>query len=163
MSIDNLIAEFDRNKSFTTESIELIQTNNQIGKRLVQHFRKNKHRDFAVHLLEQLTEIRKQPYPAGNEMDAATLMLSGYILGLHQNVEDSLKIWNTKMTDFDTLCGFDIQLVVFAGVENTVAYLKTQKSKEAEEALSYIDRCEKSGDFDDLEDYFSENELPWFI
>jgi hypothetical protein len=96
-------------------------------------------------------------------METETLMLSAYLLGLHQNVEDCLKIWKSKTTDFDTYCGFDIQLVVFAGVEKTIEYLKTNKSEESEDALKYIKECQKSGDFDEIEDYFSETELPWFI
>lgn len=163
MTIENLLEEFENNRSLSIHSIKYIQTDNEIGKKLINHFRKNKNRDFALCLIDNLTEIRNQPYPNGYEMETETLMFSAYLLGLHQNVEDSLKIWKTKTTDFDTYCGFDIQLVVFAGVEKTIEYLKANKTKESEDALEYIEECKQSGDFDEIEEYFSEKEMPWFI
>lgn len=74
-----------------------------------------------------------------------------------------MKIGNTKTIDFDTFCAFDIQLVVFAGVNNTIDYLKTKNSDESKDALKYIEECKISGDFDNIENYFSESQSPWFI
>lgn len=163
MTINNLLSEFENNKSLSIDSIKYIQTNTEIGKELITYFKKNKNRDFALCLIDKFIKIRKEPYPNGYEMGIETLMFSAYLLGLHQNIEDSLKIWNTKTIDFDTFCGFDIQLVVFAGVEKTIEYLKANKNDDAQDALKYIEECKKCGDFDEIESYHSENELPWFI
>lgn len=85
-------------------------------------------------------------------MGSEELMFAGYLLGLHQDVRDSLLLWHTKQLDFDTACGFDIQLVVFAGVEPTLAYLKEQPEPAAAAAVAYIEACKKGGDFADLAD-----------
>jgi len=53
-------------------------------------------------------------------------------------------------------------LIVYAGVEETIDYLKSQKSKESKAALEYVEECKKCGDFENIENYFSENNLPWF-
>ncbi|MDQ8015152.1 MAG: hypothetical protein REI96_22085 [Flavobacterium nitrogenifigens] len=163
MSIDNFLYELENSKTLSVETIDFIQTDDEVGRLLVNHFKKNKNRDLALKLLERFSEIRNQPYPNGYDIGIEALMLSAYILGLHQNIEDCLKIWNTKTIDFDTFCGFDIQLVVFAGVTNTIDYLKTLNSNESEDALKYIEECKISGDFNGIEIYFSENQSPWFI
>jgi hypothetical protein len=163
MTVDNLLAEFKNTKTFSAESINHIKDDAEIRKLLIQYFKKNKNRDFALHLLERTTEIRNLPYPDGYDMGIDTLMLSSYILGLHQNIEDCLKIWEAKTIDFDTFCGHDIELVLFAGLEETITYLKKNKSEEAESALEYIEECRETSDFKNLTDYFSESNMPWFV
>ncbi|RZJ36846.1 MAG: hypothetical protein EOO18_07025 [Chryseobacterium sp.] len=88
-------------------------------------------------------------------------MLACYILGKHNQIKDCLKIWEAKRIDFDTFCYVDIQLVAFAGVQQTIEYLKTQTLEEAKQALEYVIECSEAGDFEDLETYF--NETPWFV
>lgn len=163
MTIDNFLHELENSKPLSVETIHFVQNDDEIGKLLINHFRENKNRDLALKLLEKFSEIRNQPYPNNYDIGSEALMLSAYILGLHQNIEDCLKIWNTKTIDFDTFCGFDIQLVVFAGVNSTIDYLKTINSDESEDALKYIEECKISGDFEDIENYFSEDQSPWFI
>ncbi|WP_347065395.1 hypothetical protein [Flavobacterium sp. WV_118_3] len=163
ITLENLLNEFDTTKSFHLETIKAIGNNDTIGGELVDYFIKNKDRDFALQFVESASEARNQPYPNGYDVGVQTLMLASYILGLHQNVEDCLKIWESKTIDFDTMCGFDIQLVVFAGLEKTIDYLKTQKDEVSEQALKYIEDCKKSGDLDDLDEYYAEGELLWFL
>ena len=88
-------------------------------------------------------------------------MLACYILGKHGQVEDCMKVWETKQIDFDTYCYVDIQLVPFAGIQETIEYLETQNSEEAKKALEYVVACSEAGDFDDLEQYFKET--PWYV
>jgi len=163
MTIDNFLYELENSKPLSLETIDFVQNDREIGKLLVNHFKENKNRDLALKLLEKFSKIRNQPYPNNYDIGSEALMLSAYILGLHHNIEDCLKIWNTKTIDFDTFCGFDIQLVVFAGVNSTIDYLKTINSDESEDALKYIEECKISGDFEDIENYFAENQSPWFI
>jgi len=163
MTIDNFLYELENSKPLSLETIDFVQNDREIGKLLVNHFKENKNRDLALKLLEKFSKIRNQPYPNNYDIGSEALMLSAYILGLHQNIEDCLKIWNTKTIDFDTFCGFDIQLVVFAGVNRTIDYLKTINSDESQDALKYIEECKISGDFEDIENYFSENHSPWFV
>ncbi len=90
-------------------------------------------------------------------------MLACYIVGLHQQIADCLVIWNAKITDFDTFCAVDIQLAVFAGVAETIAYLETQNADEAKDALKYILKCNTAGDFENLASFYDKRKLPWFI
>jgi hypothetical protein len=127
ITLENLLEEFEKTKSFSLETIKTIENDEKIGRKLVDYFIKNKNRDFALQFVKSSTGARSQPYPHGQEIGVETLMLASYILGLHQNVEDCMKIWESKTTDFDTMCGFDIQLIVFTGLQKTIDYLRIQK------------------------------------
>ena len=129
-------------------------------KDLVNHFRQQPERTFALTLLNNLVTHRRENSAHGLH---ETLLFACYLLGLARQVEDCLIIWNAKTTDFDTFCGIDVQLVVFAGVDETITYLKMQNSDEAREALTYIQECNEAGDFEDLTSYFDPNTLPWFV
>ncbi len=65
-----------------------------------------------------------------------------------------------KNNDFDTFCAVDIQLAVFAGVAETIAYLETQNADEAKEALKYILKCNTAGDFENLASFYDKRKLP---
>ncbi len=68
-----------------------------------------------------------------------------------------------KSTDESTFCYVDIQLVPFAGVEETISFLKSQNTEKTEKILEHIEACNKSGNFDNLEEYYSVEKLPWWI
>lgn len=158
MDTETLIENFKTRHNFADNEISAIQTDKTLRKELVNHFKVNRDRTFALALLDTFIELRKDP---NNEVSIDDLMLASYILGMHRQVEDSLKIWEAKRVDFDTYCGVDIQLVPFAGVDKTVSFLQMQNDDEAKEALKYVLACSKAGDFDDLEEYY--NETPWWI
>lgn len=120
----------------------------------------NKNREFALDLLKTLIELRKNP---GKEISTDDLKLACYLLGLHQQTADCLLIWEAKRGDFDTFCGIDIQLMAFAGVEQVISYLQTIDSADAKEALQHVVACSDAGDFDNLKDYFSPDNLPWWV
>jgi hypothetical protein len=62
-------------------------------------------------------------------------------------VEDSLLVWRAKSCNFDTHCGIDVALLCGAGLEPTKAFFVTVGTKEADNALKYIQHCEACGDF----------------
>ena len=158
MDTETLLENFKTRHSFSDNEISAIQTDRTLRAGLVNYFKVNRDRTFALALLDTFTELRKDPK---NEVSIDDLMLAGFILGMHGQVEDSLKIWEAKRVDFDTYCGVDIQLVPFAGVDETVSFLQTQNDDEAKEALKYVLACSNAGNFDDLEEYY--NETPWWI
>lgn len=88
MTIDNFLNELETSKILGTETIDFIQNSDEIGNLLVNHFRENKNRNLALKLLEKFSEIRNQPYPNNYDIGCEALMLSAYILCLHQNIED---------------------------------------------------------------------------
>lgn len=52
------------------------------------------------------------------------LMFACHIPGKHNQIEDYLKVREAKRIDFDTFWYVDIQLKAFAGVQETIEYLK---------------------------------------
>lgn len=160
MNVNTILADFKISKNIPAETIALIHIDDTLRKKLINHFRIQQDREFALSLINNCIAIRKQ---SGEEMPAETLMLACYILGLHNQIEDCLKIWEAKEIDFDTHCGLDIQLLPFAGVDQTITFLKEQTGAEAQEAFKYTTRCAGCGDFDNQEAYFSTKTIPWFI
>lgn len=158
MKAENIIHELKRSRKLKKETITGIEENRDLRLDLLQYFETNKNRDIALDLLNTLSELRLDP---NGGISGDTLMLACYILGKHGQIEDCLKIWETKRIDFDTYCYIDIQLVPFGGLQKTIEYLGTQTSEEAKSALEYVISCSDAGDFDDLERYF--RETPWFI
>ena len=157
MKTEDLINELSQTNTLSKDTIQEFEENSNLRLDLIQHFNENKNRDFALNLLAVLSELRRDP---DEEISGDSLMLACYILGKHNQIEDCMKIWETKQIDFDTYSYIDIQLVTFLGVKATIEYLETQTSEEALVALQYITACEEAGDFDDLEEYFSDT--PWF-
>jgi hypothetical protein len=154
MNTQDLIQRFKTHHTFSDDEILAIRTDETLRADLVQYFRTHHDRPFALALLNRLIELRKD---TSNEISMYDLMLASFLLGTHGQVEDCLKVWEAKRVDFDTYCGVDIQLVPFAGVDQTIAFLQTQTdNEEAKKALKYVLECAKCGDFDDLEAYNNE-------
>ena len=82
--------------------------------------------------------------------------LCGLMLFKLGNVEDSFLLWQIKELDFDTFCGLDIQLLVGAGVDKTIGYLKNLAEESALRAVDYIQKCRITGDFDNLGRYVAD-------
>ncbi|GHO45614.1 hypothetical protein [Ktedonospora formicarum] len=82
-----------------------------------------------------------------------SLRLCGFLLSLLARLDDVRLLWEAKITNFDTMCGFDIQLLVGAGVSATLAYLQHIQEDWAQEAKEYIEECQQAGDFDRLDQY----------
>jgi hypothetical protein len=160
MDVNKLIEYFHKDRTISDEMVDSIQNDNALRIDLVNYFREYKYREFTLALLDAFIAIRRKPE---GEMPAEDLMLACYLVGLHQQVEDSLTIWKAKNIDFDTYCGLDIQLVPFAGVSQTLEFLNSLSKEEAKKAFDYVSKCDQSGDFDSLEDYYSIEAMPWFI
>lgn len=92
-------------------------------------------------------------YHANEWAIGESIRLCGFLLFMLANLEDIHLLWNAKTANFDTMCGFDIQFLVGAGVTTTIAYLQPIQEEWAQEARTYIEECQQSGDFRDLERY----------
>jgi hypothetical protein len=95
-------------------------------------------------LLAEQTEIARTK--GGNEPLLRLLCIQ---LFAHGDVNDVLAIWVAKRSNSDAGFGIDVQLLCGAGLNATKEYLKQEQSSEAAKALSYLEECEKSGDFRD--------------
>lgn len=160
MTFKEVLTEFNDNRTIPDEFLESIEDSRELRIELINYFKVNEGREFAIHLLDKMVAFRKQEEKG---MTGDSIMLGCYLLGLHKNIEDSLRIWNAKTTDFDTFCYVDIQLVPFAGLDATIDYLKSLNSKNADDALKYIIECKESGDFDELDSYYAKDSLPWYV
>lgn len=67
------------------------------------------------------------------------------------DVRDVLALWRAKNTDFDTGCAFDVQFLVGAGVQETLAFLARSDDPVAPEIAEYISMCVAARDLDGLE------------
>lgn len=160
MNLDLIFSEFKKTKDLSKETLSQIQSNEKLRESLFEYFLKNRNREFALLLLDKFVEIRKKP---GGNMPAEDLMFASYLLGMNNNIADSINIWNAKRTDFDSLCAVDIQLVTFSGLVETKEFLRNNISDDSFDALNYIIECEENGDFENLNEYFSKESVPWYI
>jgi hypothetical protein len=104
---------------------------------------------FAQYLLEQ--EIAHHRGLSGGVYEG--IKLCAYLLFRLDHVEDSLLIWRAKATNFDTHCGVDVQLLVAAGVQETLNWLRQQESQDAQHAVNWIEGCAATGDFKNPDGY----------
>ena len=164
MMLPDALTEYQQTGSISAATLHRLIDADGARFELYQHYLQEPSIGFARALLQELTALYKTQYARGGDaMGTDELRLAGYLIGLHQDVSDSLLLWQTKQLSFDTACEFDIQLVAFAGAEATIAYLREQPGEEAAKALAYMEACKKSGDFDLLADYFSPDNLPYWI
>jgi hypothetical protein len=77
----------------------------------------------------------------------------GFLLYEIGNVEDVMPLWRAKHTNMDTGCGFDIQLLVGAGIDETLAFLRAHDDEEHQEAAEYVEECLAAGDFEDMDEW----------
>lgn len=63
-------------------------------------------------------------------------------------LEDVLRIWDAKQSGFDLGCYLGVQLLCGAGLAQTKEFLANSTDAQSRDALSYIQQCELSGDFD---------------
>jgi hypothetical protein len=158
VNYQKLIEKCFESNNVSNELIKTTEEDIQFRKVLHSYFIQHKNRDFALLLLDKFIEIRKK-----SSLSAESLMLACYIVGMHQQTEDCLKIWEAKYTDFDTYCGLDIQLMAFNGVEQPLDFLKMQNTETSLKAYEYMSMCRDAHDFDNLERYFSSENLPYYI
>ncbi|MEL6820733.1 MAG: hypothetical protein AAFP70_03140 [Calditrichota bacterium] len=158
MTLDDVFADWAVTSHISNE--QAIAILNDFRMEALIYIRSHPNREFAKALLENVVLARKnEVFDLGI---TENLMYAAYLLTMHAHIEDALHIWRAKTVDFDTYCGFDVELIVFAGYAETLDYLKQESSEEALEAAAYILACGEPY-FDNLDQYFSKDQLPWWI
>lgn len=158
MKAEEVINDLKQSGELSAETVLQIEEDRDLRFDLIHYFEINKNREVALKLLKTLRGFRQSNQI---EISGDILMLACYIVGKHNHVEDCLEVWKTKKIDYDTYSYIDIQLLPFSGVSETISYLRTQASEEAKQALAYVIECLEAGDFDNLEQYYTET--PWFV
>jgi hypothetical protein len=87
-----------------------------------------------------------------------SIRLCGFLLSVLAHVDDVRLLWEAKTTNFDTMCGFDVQFLVGAGVAPTLSYLQAIQKEWAQDAMTYIEESQAAGDFRNLERYREETQ-----
>lgn len=65
-------------------------------------------------------------------------------------IEDTRLIWQAKRLSMDSFFMMDVQLLCGAGLEATQLYLLEMDEEEAVAELSYLEKCEAAGDFEEF-------------
>ncbi|GII33502.1 hypothetical protein [Planotetraspora mira] len=99
--------------------------------------------------VEDLGQVRETLEAQAEQADSDTELMKLCCVQLFNagNLDDVLPIWRAKESSWDAHCSIDVQLLCGAGLEETKAYLATEKSADASEALDYLLSCEATGDF----------------
>jgi len=160
MKLNDILNQFHILKCVDAEIIKEFQADGVLRVALIEYSKRTKNRAFAIELVNTFIVTRRQ---AIGVVTVEDLMFACFNLALQNQIEDCLKIWEAKNIDFDTYCGLDVQLMPFAGVTETIEFLKLQKNADAEKALLYIVKCNNCGDFNHQHEYFSPDILPWFL
>ena len=111
-------------------------------------------------LVRYITKLYIKFYKEPNGLDYDWLdpfRLCGLLLYKIGNVEDSVLLWQVKELDFDTAAGLEVQMLTGAGVDETIAYLKSLNTKFTSDAahLIEVNRNNFPEDFVDVwETYF---------
>jgi hypothetical protein len=101
------------------------------------------YREQIRHLLAEEIEFAKRGED-GEEM-LRILCIQLFSLGV---VEDALLIWEAKCANFDAGSSLDIQFLCGAGLQATRDFLAGSSAPAAVKALSCLNECEKTGDFE---------------
>jgi hypothetical protein len=160
MNIPIILADFEKNQGISQSVMDSIQQDEVLRIELQNYFRNFPNHQFALSLLQAFITLRQTKHSA---LPIEDLMYAAYLLGLHQQIEDCLKIWEAKNLDFDTYAGLDIELMLFGGVDATLNFLELHPEPAAQKAQQYILKLVDTVQFDNLNDYFSLKLIPWYV
>jgi hypothetical protein len=102
-------------------------------------------REAILQLLQ--AEIEREREEIGDQELLRTFCAQLFSIG---SVEDALPIWAAKNCNFDTMCGLDVQFLCGAGLQSTKEFLAASATPSAADALEYLAKCERGGDFADF-------------
>jgi hypothetical protein len=112
---------------------------------------------FATFLFDEETKN----HHGGDQGLTDTLRLLGLMLYRCGRLDDLPRLWRAKTANFDTQCGFDVQFVVGAGVEATIAEYRRLGTEFFDDAANYITGCRVSGDFDAMDEWLRCQQDDW--
>ncbi|TWP48043.1 hypothetical protein FKR81_30385 [Lentzea tibetensis] len=88
--------------------------------------------------------------------------LAGFLLAEHRQVEDVWLHWEIKQANFDTGCGYDLEHLLAAGVQSTIAYVRDSGHAERDAVLkSLLDEDQPFVSEEDMGEWL-QAERSWF-
>ncbi|MEU8022200.1 hypothetical protein ABUL04_08915 [Micromonospora harpali] len=105
------------------------------------------HLDQVRDLLTKQTNLEQQSQGDGDTEVMKLCCVQLFNAGV---MSDVLTIWRAKSASWDASCSIDVQLLCGGGLAETKAYLLTEGSEDAAQALGHIRRSEAAGGFADF-------------
>ena len=160
--LDDIISSFNTKKKLSSTEIDYLYEN---GLALLESLERIPNKSLAFFILKDaIAGYSGEKIGEEHEYCEDTLMFAAYLLAIHKDPADSILLWKAKTIDFDTECGFHTELILGAGIKETVAFLKANNSMSAKNLLEYIKKCQDGGLEDtDIEDYFSKDIRPYYL
>jgi hypothetical protein len=160
MNAQELIYSWASTSDFSDNQMSLLFDDRKLKIEMIDYLKNNPNRKLTHDLLEKVLSKRREQSEIGS---GDNIMYASYLVGLNRFVEDSLLIWRAKNVDFDAFGYIDVQLVVFAGIDKTIDFFDSLATEESTKAVEYLKECREAGDFESIDEYFSDEQLPWWI
>ncbi|MBO9555112.1 hypothetical protein [Cellulomonas sp.] len=109
--------------------------------------------------LDEIRRLLDTQRALGPDADTLTMKLLCVQLFNAGHVEDVLRIWQAKESGFDAHCSIDVQLLCGTGLDATRRHLAAVPGEVAQQALTYLEECVRSGDFDEFD---VEDRAAWY-
>ncbi len=93
--------------------------------RLLLHEPRPENRPIVIQLLKYETKEHEQ-----HDGLSQHLIICSYLLARHGYVEDCLLIWEAKIANFSTFLGVNDVLLVSAGIDETICFLRNNSPKQ---------------------------------
>lgn len=138
--VEDIISEFDNTKFVRNDKFEKLLIDNQRPERLefVDYIKNNQNVEFSRYLLRTAILYRKGELGTCGCMCEDLLMFS-YFASKNNGTIDFDLIMEAKLTDFDTWCGFDGEMIFYTlGYQETKNYLKANVEKFTQKTVDYF-------------------------
>ncbi len=138
--IEEIILEFENTKSVSSENFEKLLVNKNKPERLefVNYIKNYQNIDLSRYLLKTAIAYRKEEMGDCGCNSDDLLMFSYFASKNHETIDFDL-IMEAKVTDFDTWCGFDGEMIFYAlGYQGTKDYLSANVEKFSSEIVDHF-------------------------
>jgi hypothetical protein len=150
--VEGIISEFDKTKSVCNEKFEVLLINNQRPERLefVDYIKNYQNNELSRYLLKKAILYRKGELGTYGCMCEDLLMFS-FFTSKNKEITDFDLIMEAKMSDFDTWCGFDGEMIFYTlGYQGTKDYLKENAEKFTQKTVDYFLEFDKDYLYNDI-------------
>lgn len=157
MKVINFLEEYLSNENKLSPEIEKMIGNASFRASLYKEIDANfqiKYHSLLLDLLKQEMIYRAKDDENNDDEYFENIYWCSLFLYKIGDIEDVNILWKAKNIDFDTFCGFDVQFLVGAGVNETIKHLQSKTDKDSTEALQYILGCKDAGDFSYLDEWY---------
>ena len=150
--VENILSEFENTKSVSNENFELLLIDNQRTERskFVGYIKNYQNIELSRYLLKKAIAYRKDELSTCSCMCEDLLMFSYFVSKNKETIDFDL-IMEAKLSDFDTWCGFDGEMIFYTfGYQETKDYLKANVEKFTQKTVDYFLEFDKDYLYKDI-------------